>query len=423
MLIYQKLLGKLEFNKNSPALVLGMFETGLGVVRSLGHLGINVCGFDFKKDIAFYSKYVKAEICPHPLLQEKEFITFMITYGTKARSKPVVFITSDIFLTAVSRNRELLLPYFLFNLPSDKLIVTISNKYKQYKLADTARTPLPVTIIIENTDQIEIAYNILHYPVLIKALDVNEWREKVSGSVKGFVADNSESLYLQIEPLLSNKVKVVVQEIIEGPDTNHFKYCAYYSSAGTPLCEFTLRKIRQNPIHFGVGAVVESIHYDELMDAGRKLFRAISYNGVGSAEFKLDKNDGQLKLIEINPRYWQQNYLPTACGMNFPLVDYLATTGQRTEPVSGFKTGIKWVNLYMDFDSFLKYRKEKTINFRQWLTSLKGEKVYSDFSWDDLLPGGYELRFGLKILKIPIYILKRLFSYIYNVLLIELIYI
>ncbi len=200
-----------------------------------------------------------------------------------------------------------------------------------------------------------------------------------------------------------------MQEIIEGPDTNHFKYCAYYSSDDKALCEFTLRKIRQNPIHFGVGAVVESIEYDELMDAGRKLFQSIGYKGVGSAEFKLDQKDGLLKLIEINPRYWQQNYLPTACGMNFPLVDYLATTGQKPDPTIGFSKGIKWINIYMDFDSFLKYRKEKTINFQQWLISLKGKKVYSDFCWNDLLPGGYELRFGLKILKLPVYLFIRLF--------------
>lgn len=399
----------MEFNNNSPALVLGMFETGLGVLRSLGQSGIRVFGFDFKKDIAFYSKYVKASICPHPLLQEKEFIAFMVSFGRKAKSKPVIFMTSDIFLTTVSRNREQLKPFFLFNLPPDKLIVTISDKYKQYKLADQAGTPLPKTSIIENSNQIETLQNTLSYPVLIKALDVNEWRKKVSGSVKGFVAETAESFCSQVSPLLTKKIKIVVQEIIEGPDTNHFKYCAYYSSDGKALCEFTLRKIRQNPIHFGVGAVVESIEYDELMGAGRKLFQSIGYKGVGSAEFKLDQKDGLLKLIEINPRYWQQNYLPTACGMNFPLVDYLATTGQRTEPTTGFSKSIKWVNIYMDFDSFLKYRKEKTINFQQWLISLKGKKVYSDFSWDDILPGGYELRFGLKILKLPVYLFNRLF--------------
>ena len=214
---------------------------------------------------------------------------FTINIGLGNLSNVFFFITSDIFLTSVSRNREKLIPYFLFNLPSDKLITTISDKYQQYKLAEQAGTTLPKTSILEHSDQMEMLKHTLSYPVLIKALDVNEWRDKVSGSVKGFVAETSESFCSQVSPLLTKKIKLVVQEIIEGPDTNHFKYCAYYSSDDKALCEFTLRKIRQNPIHFGVGAVVESIEYDELMDAGRKLFQSIGYKGVGSAEFKLDQ--------------------------------------------------------------------------------------------------------------------------------------
>jgi predicted ATP-grasp superfamily ATP-dependent carboligase len=54
-------------NKKNPAVVLGMFETGLGVARSLGEKGILVHGFDFKKDIGFYSRYVEAQLCPYPL--------------------------------------------------------------------------------------------------------------------------------------------------------------------------------------------------------------------------------------------------------------------------------------------------------------------------------------------------------------------
>jgi hypothetical protein len=51
-----------------------LFETALGVIRSLGQKGIPVIGIDFKKDIGWYSRYAKPIKCPHPLQQEKEFI-------------------------------------------------------------------------------------------------------------------------------------------------------------------------------------------------------------------------------------------------------------------------------------------------------------------------------------------------------------
>ena len=48
------------------AVVLGMFETGLAVGRSLGRAGIKVLGLDSVRKIGFYSKYIEARICPDP---------------------------------------------------------------------------------------------------------------------------------------------------------------------------------------------------------------------------------------------------------------------------------------------------------------------------------------------------------------------
>jgi D-aspartate ligase len=394
-------------NKSYNAVVLGMFETGLGVARSLGREGITVYGFDHRKDIGFYSKYLKAIICPHPLEQEEEFISFMLDFGRKCASRIVLFVTSDIFLTSVSKNRDRLTANYLINLSPDSLIQSISNKYRQFQLAREAGVNTPGTMLLEPGNPLDVTSFGLNFPVIIKALDVNVWRLKISGSVKGYTANNPAELKEKCSSLLAKEVSLVVQEIIEGPDTNHFKYCAYYAPDGSKKCEFTLRKIRQNPIHFGVGAVVESIQYDELREAGDRLFKSISFKGVGSAEFKKDEKDGVLKLIEINPRYWQQNFLTTVCGVNFPLIDYLSVTGQECPEVFTFKTGVKWVNRYLDLNSFLGYRKEGSLTFQEWRRSLKGEKCYSDFTWDDILPVFWEYFRWQRIRKIPKHFYKR----------------
>ena len=102
------------YNRN-PAFVLGMFETGLGVGRSLGREGIRVVGIDFKKDIGFYSRYIHGQICPHPLEEEKIFVDFLITQAITQKEKPVLFITSDEFLVAVSKNRDAIEEHFFMN--------------------------------------------------------------------------------------------------------------------------------------------------------------------------------------------------------------------------------------------------------------------------------------------------------------------
>jgi len=392
------------------AVVLGMFETGLGVARSLGRNGIKVYGFDFKKDITFYSKYVKAKICPHPLNEEKKFIQYLISFGENEHKKPVLFITSDDFLISVSRNKNALDKYFLINLPDNILIESIADKYRQYQLIKAAGIDLPQTFALRKTEEITTIADKLHYPAIIKGLNVNSWRKNISGSIKGFEVLSETEFTTKANELLNKKTECLVQEIIHGPDTNHYKFCTYFSKEGKMILGFTLQKIRQNPIRFGVGSVVQSIQYEALYKIGEKLFKALNYKGVGSAEFKLDERDCKLKLIEINARYWQQNALPDVCGMNFPFVDYLEMIDQKPESTFIFTPDIKWVNIYMDFDSFLKYRKLKKLTLKQWIKSLKGKKIYSDFAWDDILPGFYEVGFGLKLYRLPKYLMKRLFN-------------
>jgi len=386
-----------------------MFETGLAVGRSLGRNGIDVYGLDYKKDIGFYSKYIKPRICPHPLKEEKKFIKYLIEFGKSIHERPIIFIASDDFLISVSRNREILKKYFIYNLPDRELIDKIMDKFKQYKLAKRAGIPVPNTFYPEKNEELNELKKILKYPVFIKALDVNSWRAKISGTIKGFVVKSESELVKKFSILFEKKVKAIVQEIIPGPDTNHFKVCVYISKKGELKLLFTLRKIRQNPTHFGVGCVVESINYSELEALGKKLFTSIDYKGTGSAEFKLDDIDGQLKLIEINSRFWQQNALAEICGMNFPLMNYQDLIGLKPDSINEFKENIKWINPYMDFDSYLQYRKEKKMKFFSWLKSLRGKKVFSDCSFDDMKPGFYEIGFGKKLIKIPLFLFKRLF--------------
>jgi predicted ATP-grasp superfamily ATP-dependent carboligase len=215
--------------------------------------------------------------------------------------------------------------------------------------------------------------------------------------IKGYIVNNSVELEEKYNYIYERGLQAIVQEVIRGPDTNHFKFNAYVSQNGEFLLKFTLRKIRQNPIRFGIGSVVESIEYPELMEIGKKYFKSINYRGVGSAEFKLDERDGKLKLIELNPRYWQQNSLADKCGMNFPLEHYLEVTQQNPQTSCNFKTGIKWVNLYSDFISFLNYKSIGEINFKEWMNSLKGKKIYSIFSLDDALPSCYNIGLHLSI--------------------------
>lgn len=396
-------------NKEHPALVLGMFETGLGVGRSLGKNGIKVFGIDFKEDIGFYSTYINAKLCPHPIAEPDALLEQMVFFSKSQTHKPVLFVTTDTFLNFVSKYSDELESYFLFNQSPPELIDQISDKYSQFLLANASDIAVPSTFKITSEQELEKVLVKIPFPIFIKALDVNSWRKQIGSAAKGYVVVNKMELNKKVTFLLNLGLEVILQEIIPGPETNHFKYCTYIGRDGRILLEFTLKKIHQSPIHYGIGSLVESVDYPELVNEGRKFLHNIGYRGVGSAEFKLDQRDGKLKLIELNPRYWQQNSLATACGMNFPLMDYLENTNQNPIPVTEFAKNIKWVNRHMDFNSFIQYRKAGELTYCGWRKSLRGKKVYPDFTWADPLPMLYDFDFGLKIFRAPWLIFKRLF--------------
>jgi predicted ATP-grasp superfamily ATP-dependent carboligase len=393
--------------KTYDAVVFGLFETGLGVIRSLGKNGLRMIGIDFKTRIGNYSRYAKSYKCPHPLHRENEFIKWLRSHFSKDHPIPV-FITQDDFLEAFSRNQEALSEYFLVNMIDHPLVEAISDKYQQSQLALKAGVAVPNTWVVNGPSDLMQIQDMVSYPVIIKGRDVNAWRDAISRETKVYLAKDPNDLTTIVKRILGKGVSTIVQEVIQGPDTNHYKYCSYTTADGIILAEFTLQKIRQNPAHFGFGAVIESIYSNELIELGRKLFSGIGFTGVGSAEFKLDQEDNTYKLIEINPRYWQQNSLATECGINFPYINYLDLLNKEQDPVRDFKSGIKWINWFKDFDSYLTYRNEGSLSYRDWRKSLKGEKVYSDFTWDDPLPRLYQIGFGPNLFKIWRYILKKI---------------
>lgn len=393
---------------SNPAVVLGMFETGLAVGRSLGRAGVHVLGFDHSRKLGFYSRYLKAAICPHPLDSEEEFVQFLLKAASVHQAKPVLFITADEFLIPVSRNRRRLEKHYLMNLPHEDIIECITDKFKQYRLALDAGIPVPQTFIAHNIIDVNNIKNEAHFPAFIKGTEVTIWRKHFGGHVKGFVVNNQEELVRTSEMILGHGVSELIQEIIPGPDTQHFKSSFYVSRNGEILLAFGLQKIRQQPVGFGFGCVVKSVEYPELLALGQRFFEKINYRGVGSAEFKMDLRDGKLKLIELNPRYWQQNALTERCGMNFPLMNYMELTGGQQRPILGYKLGIKWINIYADFESFREYRRRGQLSFLEWIRSWKGEKIYSDLALDDMVPGLHEM---LSMLPRPAkYIAKRIAS-------------
>lgn len=83
---------------------------------------------------------------------------------------------------------------------------------------------------------------------------------------------------------------------------------------------FTSRKLRQWPAQGGRTVVSRSTHDPDLVEQVRPWFERCGWVGPAEAECKLDPRDGQLKLIEINPRPVAYLRFAVRCGVNLPLL-------------------------------------------------------------------------------------------------------
>jgi D-aspartate ligase len=388
------------------AFVFNMDSNGLGVVRSLGREGIQVVGVDFKRDApGLKSRYCRPLITPHPHEQPEHVLGILMDGGSKLSGKGILYPTSDAYILFVSRFRKELSQYFLFAIPPEDILECIINKRKQYELAERIGIPYPSTFYPESLAEVESIKQTISYPAFIKPYYSHVWQETFKN--KGFQVASPQELIERYKEIFSRKLQAMVQEVIKGPNTNHVKVCAYLSENHEPLAVFVTRKIRQYPTDFGVGTCMESLHDQPLADTALRFFRGTSYRGTGSIEFKKDERDGKFKMIELNARLWQQNIQAAYAGVNFPLIQYLDLTGQLDHPVLDYRDGVRWLDAIQDFQAFWTYRKQRVLSMREWIRSWWGSDCYAYFARDDPKPAWKNSSYGLKYLKLPLFLLKR----------------
>jgi D-aspartate ligase len=177
----------------------------------------------------------------------------------------------------------------------------------------------------------------------------------------------------------------MVQEILQGDDSNIIVYLAYYDLEGHPPAEFSARKIRHDPPSFGNARVAESIDNPEIISLNRTLLKELDYRGsLVSNEFKYDDRNGKLKFIEINPRSCMFQTLVEASGVNLPWIMYQELVLGKKVARSPQKNGIFWIHEATDVSRFR--RNQERIPFREYISPYFSKKVFAVFALDDLKP-------------------------------------
>ncbi len=273
-------------------------------------------------------------------------------------------------------------------LPDPDVVDMLMDKVRFYTYAQENDLPIPRTFFIDNQQALAQVANVLNYPCVLKPRDsaARQWEDETI--FKAFKLDNAEQLIATHDYYQRWTDCFIVQEWIEGSDSDLYSCNCYFDRNSQPLATFVARKIRQWPPETGVSCLGEEVRNDTVLEQTLRLFRSVNYHGLGYLEMKRDRRTGEFFIVEPNiGRPTGRSSIAEAGGVPLMYTAYCDAVGLPL-PENRQQTyqGVKWIHFRKDLQSSLQYWRRGELTIRQWWRSVRGRKAYALFSWKDPWP-------------------------------------
>ena len=369
------------------AIVIGLDSiTGLQTARLLARRGIPV--WAITNNLSHFAAHTR--VCQKILQADtasEDLITLLESIADGFPVKPVLYPCSDNSVLQISRSRARLEDRYHMALPSHEDVTLLMSKAGFAHHAVRHGFRVPITLDIYQQSDVEAAIPKLRFPCVLKpALKDVRWLSQAKK--KALKVSTPDELLATFAKYSSMSDHFILQEWIDGPESDQFTCNCYFDTEGRPVVTFVSRKIRQWPPGTGVGCLAVECRNDRVRDETVRLFQSVPYSGLGYVEMKLDRKTGDLVLIEPNVgRPTGRSAMAEANGVELLYSMYCDLTGlPLPDGASRPSRPQKWIYLRQDLQSaFLQlYRRELSVG--QWARSLRGAKVDAVWSLSDPLP-------------------------------------
>lgn len=230
-------------SESCPVVVVGGSVSGLGVARSLAPAQTSVVVIDTSRfNAALWSRHCSGHTVADA--SGEKLIDELIALSRRFAQRPVLILTQDAAVEAVSQWRTRLNPHFRFLLPSEEAVDLLNDKGKFHDFAMQERLPVPRGILVTAADGIA-EIDSLGAPMVVKPTRKSALLG--TGLERAMRFDNIDEAKAHCASILSMNGNAIVQEWIDGPDDGIY-FCLFYcDSAGQPLRIFTGRKLWRFP--------------------------------------------------------------------------------------------------------------------------------------------------------------------------------
>jgi len=382
----------------------------LALVRSLGGSGVPVTvGSESADSLAGSSRYCVRRFCYAPPFEQGEAFQATVLKEMQTGKYDVLFPMTDITTILLARMRKALNPFVRVPIATEEQIAQVQDKRNVLLAAQRIGIGCPETFMLHDDEDLDALAERLHYPVVLKPRLSWLWRngEWVSGGVQyAHDAKDLKKKYLQSHALIPHPL---IQERIDGEGRGVF-LLVWNGELKAAFCH---RRLREKPPWGGVSVYRESMPVDKrIVDDSYKLLQAFGWQGPAMVEFKVDNRDGQLKLMEVNGRFWGSLQLASDAGINFPLLYYRLAIGEDAPSQFEYTAGVRSRWLLGDLDQllirwthpdgqngFLRFKRSELRASLDFMKLYERNLHYEILRFDDPAPGWYECKSYLRALR------------------------
>jgi predicted ATP-grasp superfamily ATP-dependent carboligase len=369
-----------------PVLLLGGKENSLSVVRHLGKLGIPVRVSGGGTCWGMYSRYCTEKIPVTKGIPQSIFWKRLLLEADTRFDGHILLAMSDDAIEFLIENRQALAQRYLLDEVDPELQQAFLDKQATLELARKAGIGVPGFWPVTDPAHIRQLRGKVRFPVMVKPRHSHKF-SKIFGRKLFIVEDSFEELEERLRLALDHRLDMMVVEMIPGPDDLLSSYYTYHTASGKRLFGFTKRVIRRFPVNRGNACLHETAWLPETAAAGETFFKAVGLKGLGNIEFKRDRRDGLLKIIEVNARMTAAQELVRRSGVPIDLVIYCNLTGQPLPEATQGGEGLRLWYPARDFLSACQMFRRGQLSPWRYLASLPLRRpVFPLLSLDDLRP-------------------------------------
>lgn len=278
--------------KKTKVLILGADGTqSLPIAESLYSHGVEVHGFFYARLCYGYASryFSKRQVIKAD--SGENYVQQVIDYA-KENSIDVIFPMGDIVAKLVSRFQDRLKPHVRLVTPDYQYFCEGYDKNKLMSHCLKLNIPHPRTIDLSTCSIEEVDDAI--FPALLKPNITTGGRGMTLVHTKKELINIFESIHKQYG-------NCHLQEYIK-PGGKQIKAQLFVDKEGNLLCSSVMHKQRYYPEKGGSSSCNTTIINDHVVSSCLTILKAIKWEGIADFDLIEDPKDGQLKIMEINPR-------------------------------------------------------------------------------------------------------------------------